>query len=71
MAGNVTEWTSTKFAPVTAGDRSLCGSLGCRVARGGSFLEDKLWLNPVIRSRFCEEDIADRLGFRCAWGRTP
>lgn len=71
LAGNVTEWTSTKFAPVSDADRALCGSIGCRVARGGSFAEDKLWLNPAIRTRFCEEDIPDTLGFRCAWGRTP
>lgn len=66
LAGNVLEWTATPLAPATSADREHCGSAGCAVARGGSFLDRAIWLHSALRSRFRLADVVDNVGFRCA-----
>ena len=72
MAGNVSEWTSSTFAPypyAAADGRECPEGGGERVTRGGS------WHSPVLRVRTVSRGVNDPaftdndLGFRCAQGR--
>ena len=69
MAGNVSEWTLTQYAPYPydRGDgRDDPEGDGERVTRGGS------WHSPVLRARTSSRGMNDPffadndLGFRCA-----
>jgi formylglycine-generating enzyme required for sulfatase activity len=69
MAGNVSEWTSTRYSPYpcVAGDgRDDPAGEAERVTRGGS------WHSPVLRARTSSRGMNDPffadndLGFRCA-----
>jgi formylglycine-generating enzyme required for sulfatase activity len=66
LAGNVIEWTATRLEPSNDADRRYCGSVGCAIARGGSYVDRPVWLHSALRSRFKLSDLVDNVGFRCA-----
>ncbi|HEY5377265.1 MAG TPA: SUMF1/EgtB/PvdO family nonheme iron enzyme [Polyangiaceae bacterium] len=65
LGGNVLEWTASRFSSAFSADRQRCATTGCAIARGGSFLDRKVWLHSALRSRFNVVDVMDNLGFRC------
>jgi formylglycine-generating enzyme required for sulfatase activity len=66
LGGNVLEWTASRLEPSNRADRLHCAGAGCMIARGGSFIDQAIWLHSVLRSRFIVTDLMDNLGFRCA-----
>jgi formylglycine-generating enzyme required for sulfatase activity len=71
LGGNVSEWTSTPFQASRPADEKACARSGCRIARGGSYGDLRVWLHPVIRSRFDAETVDELVGFRCAGDVVP
>jgi formylglycine-generating enzyme required for sulfatase activity len=66
MAGNVWEWTSSRYCPY---DEAECSDAGY-VDRGGGWIsEDPRLLHSAHRGRGEPETWASYLGFRCVKGR--
>lgn len=67
LAGNVAEWTSSKYAPYPP---SAPPSAGNRVVRGGHYLASPSWLRGAARRQEPPQRRAAYLGFRCARSAT-
>jgi formylglycine-generating enzyme required for sulfatase activity len=73
MAGNVSEWVNDYYLPGSYADcASGCadppgpGPTAYRVARGGSYLSDAIWLRLAARSSVIHGAAMWDRGVRCA-----
>jgi formylglycine-generating enzyme required for sulfatase activity len=66
LAGNVLEWTASRFDARAAADRERCGDTGCAIVRGASYLDRSVFLHAVLRGRLKLNEVVDSVGFRCA-----